>query len=414
VNIGCEINIMGKVLTPSDNGIRNTSLTLTGGSSTQTAVTDSLGNYSFKALPGSYTLTPDKNNEKNRVNGVSTLDLSLIQAHILQSQPLNAAYKVIAADADNSSSVSTVDILFLRRLILGTDTSLPGNRTWAFGDADQTFANASNPFPFSSTKTLSNLTGDVTHRFRAIKVGDVNYDRNPMLDQAPSGDTLRLYYEWTEAEDGQLTLRLRTRSVNGLMGFQGTLKWDAQQLMLDRIVGNPLEIGIGERWKEEGQLTFSWNDPRARGLTFSEGMTLLELRFRKSPSLQNASFTLSDDRLSREAFNTGLQSVGMLLQSRSIGPDVKAGVVRVFPNPAGRELHVEWRSEARGEATVRLLDATGRLVHVHKAVYGAGVNRHVIRREGSLSSSGTWMVQVETGGEVRNVPVVMSGQEPRP
>jgi hypothetical protein len=414
VNIACEINITGKVLTPSDNGVRNARLTLAGGSSTQTAVTDTLGNYSFKALPGSYTLTPDKNNEKNRVNGVSTLDLSLIQAHILQSQPLNAAYKVIAADADNSSSVSTVDILFLRRLILGTDTSLPGNRTWAFVDADQTFSNITNPFPFQSSKTLTNLSGDVTQRFRAIKVGDVNYDRNPMLDQAASGDTLRLYYDWTEAEDGQLSLRLRTRSVSGLMGFQGTLQWDAQQLMLDRIVGNPVEIGIGERWRDEGYLTFSWNDPRARGLTFSEGMPLLELRFRKSPSLQNASLTLTDDRLAREAFNTGLQSVGMVLQSGSIGPGVKAGVVRVFPNPAGRQLHVEWRSEARGEATVRLLDATGRLVHVHRAVYEAGVNRHVIRREGSLSSSGTWLVQVETGGVVRNVPVVMSGQEPRP
>jgi hypothetical protein len=106
--------------------------------------------------------------------------------------------------------------------------------------------------------------------------------------------------------------------------------------------------------------------------------------------------------------------VSIVLRSLSIDPDVKPGVVRVFPNPEGQQLNVEWSLEARDDATFRLLDATGRLLHVHRTVYEAGVKRHVIRREGSLSSSGTWMVQLEDGGMVRNVMVVSSGQEPRP
>jgi hypothetical protein len=114
------------VLTPTNDGVRHTTVTLTGGATPLTTTTDTAGNYSFKVLPGTYTLTPTKTFEQNKTNGVSTLDIALIQGHILQRTPFNAAYKTIAGDANNSSGVTTADILFLRRLILGTDTTFSG------------------------------------------------------------------------------------------------------------------------------------------------------------------------------------------------------------------------------------------------------------------------------------------------
>jgi hypothetical protein len=413
VSIACEVNINGRVRTPTDNGVPRVVMTLSG-AGTQTAMTDTAGNYNLKALPGNYTLTPSKNNETNRTNGVSTLDLALVQSHILDRRKFGNAYQVIAADADNSSSVTTSDILQIRRLILGIDTSLPGNRTWAFVDADQTFPNIANPFPFQSSKTLTNLSGDVTQRFRAIKVGDVNYDRNPLLDQAPSGDTLRLSYEWTDTRDGYLTLRLNTGSIDRLHGYQATLEWDAAQLSLDRILSNPTGIGIGERWRDEGALALSWNDPRALGISFSEGMTLLEIRFQKKANSLNTTLTLSDRRIVREAFNANLQSVGLSMRASAIRSEASGGLPRVFPNPAGREVNVEWVSERRGSVAVRLFDATGRLTHEHRAIYEAGSHRHTIRRDGSLAAAGTWMVQVVQDGVVRNVPVVFGRQVPEP
>jgi hypothetical protein len=231
VNVTCDFVITGKVLTPMNHGVRNVTVTLTGGTSPLSATTDSSGSYSFKVQAGTYTLTPAKTYEQQKVNGISTLDIALIQAHILQRTPLNAAYKVIAADVNNSSSITTADILSLRRVILGTDTTMPNNRIWAFVDGDQTFATISNPFPFSATKTMTNQWMDLTHTFRGIKIGDVNYDRNPLLDQAPSGDTLRLFGEWIQAEDGFATLRVKSHAVNGLLGWQSTLRWDADQFL---------------------------------------------------------------------------------------------------------------------------------------------------------------------------------------
>jgi hypothetical protein len=77
-------------------------------------------------------------------------------------------------------------------------------------------------------------------------------------------------------------------------------------------------------------------------------------------------------------------------------------------------MNVEWKMEKAGSATVRLLDAQGRVVHVQRGEFGAGVQRMVIRRASGWSVSGTWMVQVECDGVLKNVPVVLAGEEPMP
>jgi Concanavalin A-like lectin/glucanases superfamily/Carboxypeptidase regulatory-like domain/Cohesin domain len=409
VNITCEFTISGQVLTPADKAVKNVTVTLSGGSSTISAVTDSAGRYSFKILPGTYTLTPAKANEQYKTNGISTIDLVYLQAHILQRTPFSSAYKMIASDGNNSSSVTTADILSIRRLILGTDTTLPNNRLWAFVDGDQTFANVNNAFPFSSTKTLTNQSTDISHTFRGIKIGDINYDRNPLLDQAPSGDTIRLFGEWTDTEDGYATLRVKSRAVNGLLGWQSTLRWDATQLQLQTVNGLVSNLGIGERWKDEGYLTLSWNDPRAEGLNFTEGVSWMELRFKKSSNLKQASLSLTEEKLGTEAFNGNYQSMGLKLEPVMLRGNPWEGQLRIYPNPANRIMNVEWKMEKAGAATVRLLDAQGRVVHIHRGDYGAGVQRVSIRRSSGWSVAGTWMVQVECDGAVRNVPVLLAG-----
>jgi hypothetical protein len=410
VNVICEFTISGKVLTPTDKGVRNVNVTLSGGTSPLTATTDSTGSYSFKILPGTYTLTPSKTYEQYKTNGVSTLDIALIQAHVLQKIPFNAAYKVIAGDANNSSGVTTADILFLRRLILGTDTTLPNNRIWAFVDGDQTFSNPLAPFPFNATKTLTNQSSDITHTFRGIKIGDVNYDRNPLLDQAPSGDTLRLFGEWTDTEDGYATLRVKSHAVSGLLGWQSTLRWDVSQLKLQSVNGVVSNLGLGERWKDEGYLTMSWNDPRAEGLSFTEGSTWMELRFLKTRNLKQASIGITEQKLGTEAFNGNYQSMGVKMEPIMLRGNAWDGMLRVYPNPAGRMVNVEWKMEKAGAATIRLLDAQGRVVHMERGDYAEGVQRILIRRSSGWSVAGTWMVQVESDGVVRNVPVVMAGE----
>ncbi len=66
------------------------------------------------------------------IEGVTVYDLVLINKHILGIEPLDNPFLIIAADATNSGSITTFDILELRKLILGIYTELPNNSSWRF------------------------------------------------------------------------------------------------------------------------------------------------------------------------------------------------------------------------------------------------------------------------------------------
>lgn len=69
--------------------------------------------------------SPLRREDNDPLNGVSTYDLSLITKHILGLAPFSSPYKLIAADVNNSRSVTTLDVIQLRanRPLASTQTS---------------------------------------------------------------------------------------------------------------------------------------------------------------------------------------------------------------------------------------------------------------------------------------------------
>jgi hypothetical protein len=90
------------------------------------------------------TITPHL--DENPLNGVTTFDLVLITKHILGIQLLDSPYKMIAADVNNSSTITTADMIQLRKLILGIYDDFPNNTSWRFVDADYVFPDPTNPW----------------------------------------------------------------------------------------------------------------------------------------------------------------------------------------------------------------------------------------------------------------------------
>ncbi|MDO8368350.1 MAG: cohesin domain-containing protein [Saprospiraceae bacterium] len=125
------------------------------------------------ATAGSYEVTPFRND--NPLNGVTTYDLVLISQHILGAR-FDSPYKMIAADANKTGSITSFDIIEIRKLILGIYDSLPMNTSWRFVPESFEFPNLSNPFQtsFPEKDTISALP-DTLVDFIGIKIGDVNY-----------------------------------------------------------------------------------------------------------------------------------------------------------------------------------------------------------------------------------------------
>ena len=106
----------------------------------------------------------------------STLDLILIQRHILGLENLDSPYKLIAADVNDSRSVNGLDLVELRKLILGVYDRLPDNQSWRFVDSEYSFTNELNTWQSGVEESypIYDVQTDMEIDFVGIKVGDVN------------------------------------------------------------------------------------------------------------------------------------------------------------------------------------------------------------------------------------------------
>ncbi|HOY06969.1 MAG TPA: hypothetical protein PLO67_16290, partial [Saprospiraceae bacterium] len=180
--VGCEnfspsAAVAGK-LAADGQGVELANVQLTGTPNINAVqTTGDNGTYHFAAIPlaSDLTITPTK--DDNPLNGVSTYDLVLISKHILGLEPLTTPYKMIAADANRSGSITTFDIVEFRKLILGIYNELPNNTSWRFVEKAYTFPTPANPFQsvFPENISVDNLSGNMlANDFEAVKIGDVN------------------------------------------------------------------------------------------------------------------------------------------------------------------------------------------------------------------------------------------------
>lgn len=147
--------ILGRIRTPNGDSVPFVSLSLVKGNDTTRTLTGRGGLIDITTIPvASQVLIPSKNNDVHKSNGVSVLDIVLIQSHILANSLLNSPYKIIAADVNQSGTVSTLDLVLMRKLILAVDTTYPGNRLWAFVDSAYNFPNPASPFSTPRQPTI--------------------------------------------------------------------------------------------------------------------------------------------------------------------------------------------------------------------------------------------------------------------
>lgn len=124
----------------------------------------------------SYNVKPAKNDSISE--GLSTLDVILIQRHILGVAKFTDPLKIIASDMDGNKKVSVTDLVVLRKIILGVTQALPGSRDcYTFVDDKHIFTNPGNPFGYPDYIQLNDVsTEKITGLdFISVKMGDVNF-----------------------------------------------------------------------------------------------------------------------------------------------------------------------------------------------------------------------------------------------
>ena len=118
----------------------------------------------------------------NATNGVSAIDLILTQKHLLFVDPFDSPLPKIAADANRSGTISSLDIVTLLKLLLGVTSNFPDGQSWIFIPADTDFGPPTQHppvIPSYSIPLQDILDGLRQPDFIGIKKGDVNGSSNP-------------------------------------------------------------------------------------------------------------------------------------------------------------------------------------------------------------------------------------------
>lgn len=376
--------IKGRLRTPNGDSIPNVSLTLIRGTDTVLSTTGTGGLINLVTVPTStQTLIPSKNNDVIKSNGVSVLDIVLIQNHILGNSVLNSAYKIIAADVNESNSVSALDLVLIRRLILGMDLTFPGQRLWAFVDSAYQFNDPTNPFPYPDSISFNNLNTVITEKnFYGVKLGDVTYDWNPSVLRT-SGVPIHLYFDSLNVSSTKDTIEIpiRVKNFKSISGIQYTLNWDVQKLQLIQIQSESLPFFFNTQKKDQGLVSVIWNDNMGSVATLPDGEVVFWIKYIRMPSAEGrVRFGFSSSPTPSEAYDGEFiphevvfgNSYLNLSHKQPIA--VQAESFLLYPNPTSGATYINLPSLSPQEAHLSLYTMKGQRVFSKSISLNTGNN----------------------------------------
>jgi len=325
--IAATVSIAGNVSRAETGNVSGVTVS-TNGDVSSTTMAD--GNYALPGLPGGATFNIDASKSDELLSGVTTFDLVAILQHILTQTPLNSPYKIIAADIDNSGSVSSLDLVHLQRLILQQIDAFPNNQPWRFVPETYVFSNPTNPLAesFPETITVDRLEIDTTNLdFVAIKVGDVvdteNNDGARFLNKSMGFEIQEQSFQKGEL----VTVPFIFESESAALGFQLELDFDYKKLAFKGATkDNFLNISdknFGVKDLEYGHLKMLWVNaqqlpirPLAKGLFQLEFIALANGNL--SSALQFANEQFPAQFYTKQDSKIGLQTIDLTINNAKV------------------------------------------------------------------------------------------------
>lgn len=411
--------IAGGIETERGDMVEGVSIKVNNNSAFQ-AMTGNSGHFEFPNLPvgGDYTIVPEK--DLDLINGISTMDIVLISKHIMGIQKLNTPYKLIAADVDRSGTISALDIIKLRKLLLGIDTAMPnGNHSWRFVDAKYKFPNPENPFQqeFPEIYNVNDFDGNsMDIDFMAIKVGDVNGSAKANnLGSVETRATLPLLplttTDRTVKAGETFTVDLNASKAQQLLGYQFALRFDPEMLEFITVENGDLpdmnDGNFSTVNASDGILTTSWNTATATGIT--NETVLFSVTFRAKTEAQLSKVLQIDQRqLAPEAYENESDMMKIALEFKPVvnlennaaptNTTPIQGQLELYqnaPNPFATQTVVSFRLPQTSRAKLIVFDVTGKTVYSKEGTFNEGYNEILITRD-EVQGEGMLYYRLET------------------
>ena len=365
------INFSGSVFSENFSPINNVNIFSQGTIDSTFSSSNALGEFTTNLYDGySYNFSAIKNNDSISNNGISTLDILLIQNHILGNGQLSSPYKIISADVNHSNSISTLDILFIQQLILQINNGYPGHDMWRFVDASYSFSNPNQPFGFNENILVPSINQNTNVEFVGMKLGDVNNTWDHTVPRITSSGTLDFYTKENYDDFGNLIISFYCSNFYDIRGFQFTLEWDKKSLNYIDFKTNDLGVFANSNLaNSDGRLPILFNTDNIKGKNYNEDDELFSISYSKNINVESY-YDISSAVTKSEAYDITLS----LLVPKLINNPIKKECLQldVFPNPFRNSFQINMFVNESTTASISLFNQLGEIMNKtqHKILSG--------------------------------------------
>lgn len=402
-NIGNLANISGMLRTESFDNVEGVSMTAVNPilEVYKSANTGSNGTYTITNLPkgDGYIVIAEKNDDVN--NGVSTLDLVMIQRHILGLQTLDNPYNLIASDVNNDGKIKSSDLLSLRKVILGIKAQFPnGQKSWRFIPKNTTFADATDPFPFNEEINIGDLQyASLNNDMISIKIGDVNGNAVTNLNAATQsekrGDNNMIFVvEDASAESGLVSIPVYAEGIKSIVGYQFSMNLENAEYV--SVEAGQLEMSNDNFGINGTLLTTSWSNANGVSINSTEPLFTITVDVNDNTRISEL-ISINSDAVIAEAYDNSLNTYNVRLETRS--GDLEAGEFALFqnrPNPFLESTQIKFFLPEAMEVELIITDVTGRLVTKKTQNYSAGTQNIEVNYS-DMNTSGVLYYTIRAG-----------------
>jgi len=331
------------------------------------------GAFNFPVVPAGqmYTLEADRNDTPK--NGVSTLDLVKLQQHLLGIAPLSTPYLLIAADANKSGNVSAIDLIEIRKLILGKYTAFPNCPSWLFIPGDFTFSDPYNPWPFEERSTFMVDNNGAVEDFMGVKVGDLNATATAHAGMILPRSLATASLEATDrvvtaGETFEVEINLADTGSK-MLGGQWELIFDGATL----VNVQPLADGLTEEmWSvTETGIRFAWTPREAVKTT---GVIKLSMTAEQAGKISEM-ISVDHTFMAGEIYNEYEEVYSLDLNWKTDAITTEVEEIQLHqnrPNPWDTETVIPFEIAEAGEVTLSITNALGVEMSVTTQQFAAG------------------------------------------
>lgn len=401
--------ISGQISTENQEQIPDVKVKVTNGSDQTVVITGDAGLFEAGIPIQDHTMiVPEKNSD--HAKGISTVDLIKVQKHILGIRRIESPYKLIAADANRDGTINPLDLIQLRKVLIGQIDEFPNNTSWRFVDASYHFLKEDRAIEEAFPEYIelnASTSREAKKNFVGIKIGDL--DGNIFSDKHSGRNR------------GDLSLELPNLRINAgeysmlpvylgksmlIEGMQIELQFDGQYLNPIDVTGAQIEMkDITWRIGESGE-NVKISVPLGFGAMIDSERPLfyVNVQAAQASEVMNA-ISLSGNHLTPEVYGVN-ESVSQLhlefVESSGLQTS-EFMLLQNLPNPFRESTTIQFTLHEGQEVGLRIYDPSGRVLHNIYRHFAAGMHQLLFDRSQLVPGVLYYELRTKYGSETKRM-----------